>query len=191
MKSSTPSENKLVVLGGSSSTGIYTIHIARSLGWTILASCSGRNAEFVKGLGATEIVDYTTSPISVVDAVKKFSPHAIADCVGGTDCIGLAPQYVTIVGDKTSRSSMGGSALYLTHPRMVLRWLLGRSGLGNSYECILLDARKEWLEDTTKLDPEKDTIIDSVFEFEKAKKAFERLNTGHARGKIVVEIQQS
>ncbi|EXJ96127.1 hypothetical protein A1O1_01253 [Capronia coronata CBS 617.96] len=191
MKSSIPSENKLAVLGGSSSTGIYTIQIAKSLGWTVLASCSGRNVEYVKGMGATETVDYTTSPTAVVDAVKKFSPHAIADCVGGTDCIGLAPQYVTIVGDKTSRSSVGGSALYLTHPRMVLRWLLGRLGLGNSYECILLDARKEWLEETTKLDPEKDIVIDSVFDFGRAKEAFERLNTGHAKGKVVVEIRQS
>ncbi|KAL2417772.1 hypothetical protein ABEF95_010229 [Exophiala dermatitidis] len=191
MKSPVPSENKLVVLGGSSSTGIYTIQIAKSLGWSIPASCSGRNVEFVKGLGASEVVDYTTSPTAVVDAVKKFAPHAIADCVGGTDCIGLAPQYVTIVGDKTSRSSMGGSALYLTHPRMVARWLLGYVGLGKSYECILLDARKEWLEETTKLDPEKDVIIDSVFEFEKAKEAFERLNTGRARGKVVVEVRRS
>ena len=191
MKASTPWENKLVVLGGSSATGIYTVEIANSLGWTILASCSGRNADFVKGLGASQVVDYTTSPTAVVDAVKKFSPNAIADCVGGTECIGLAPQYVTIVGDKISRSSMGGPAIYLTHPRMLLRWLFGYLGLGSSYECVTLDARKEWLEETTKLNPESDIIIDSVFDFERAKEAFERLNTGRARGKVVVEIKDS
>lgn len=191
MKASTPADNKLVVLGGSSSTGIYIIEIARSLGWTILASCSSRNVDFVEGLGASEIVDYTTSPTAVVDAIKKFSPNAIADCVGGIDCIGLAPQYVTIVGDKTSRSTMGGSLLYFTSPRMVLRWLLGYVGIGNSYECIVLDQRKEWLEETLKLDPDKDIIIDSVFDFSRAKDAFERLDTGRARGKVVVEINSS
>ncbi|KAJ9606168.1 hypothetical protein H2200_009129 [Cladophialophora chaetospira] len=191
MKASAPSDNKLVVLGGSSATGIYTIQIAKSLGWTILSSCSGRNAEFVKGLGASQVVDYTTSPTAVVDAVTKFSPSAIADCVGGTECIGLAPQFVTIVGDKTSRDTMGGSALYLTHPRMVLRWLMGYLGLSNSYECIILDAKKEWLEETTKLDPGKDIIIDSVFDFDKTQDAYERLNTGRARGKVVVEIKGS
>jgi NADPH:quinone reductase-like Zn-dependent oxidoreductase len=191
MKSATPSENKLAVLGGSSATGIYTIAIAKSLGWTVLSSCSGRNADFVKDLGASEIVDYTIHPTAVVDAVQKFSPHAIADCVGGTDCIGLARQYVTIVGDKTSRSTMGGSALYLTHPRMVLRWLFGYMGLGNSYECILLDARKEWLEEATKLDPTKEIFIDSTFDFGRTKEAYERLNTGRARGKVVVEIRSA
>ena len=189
LKASTSSENKIVVLGGSSSTGIYTVQIAKSLGWTILSSCSGRNTEFVKGLGATEVVDYTTSPTAVVDAIKKFSPGAIIDCVGGTEAIGLAPQYVTIVGDKISRSSMGGSALYLTHPRMVLRWLLGYMGIAKSYECIILEAKKEWLEETTKLDPQKDVIIDSTFDFGRAKEAFERLNTSRARGKVVVEIE--
>ncbi|KIW94479.1 uncharacterized protein Z519_04455 [Cladophialophora bantiana CBS 173.52] len=191
MKSSTPSENKLVVLGGSSATGIYTVEIAKSLGWKVLASCSGRNAEFVKGLGASQIVDYTTSPTAVANAVKEFFPNAIADCVGGTECIGLAPQYVTIVGDKTSRAAMGGPMIYLTHPRMVFRWLCGYLGLGQSYECIMLDARKEWLAETTRLDPDEDIVIDSVFDFARTKEAYERLNTGRARGKVVVEIQHS
>lgn len=189
LKASTPSENKLVVLGGSSATGIYTIQIAKSLGWTVLSSCSNRNTDFVKSLGAAETVDYTTSSTAVVDAVKKFSPGAIIDCVGGTETIGLAPQYVTIVGDKTTRSSMGGSALYLTNPQMVLRWLLGYVGVTSSYECIILSGKPEWLEETTKLDPEKDVIIDSIFDFGRAKEAFERLNTGRARGKVVVDIR--
>lgn len=189
MKASTPSENKLVVLGGSSATGIYTVQIAKSMGWTVLASCSGRNTEFVQGLGASQLVDYTTSPTAVVDAVKKFTPQVIADCVGGTDCIGLAPLFVTIVGDKTSRSSIGGPLLYMTHPRMYIRWLLGYLGFANSYECIMLEPKKEWLEEATKLDPGRDIIVDSVFDFEKTKEAFERLNTSRARGKVVVEMK--
>jgi reticulon-4-interacting protein 1, mitochondrial len=180
--------SKLVVLGGSSATGIYTIQIAKKMGWTVLASCSGKNIDFVKNQGATEVVDYTTSPSAVVDAVRNFKPSAIADCVGGTDCIGLASQFVTIVGDKTSRATMGGSILYWTNPRMTLRWLMGYLGVGSSYECIILDAKAEWLEETTRLDPEKDVIIDSLFQFDKVKEAFERLDTGRARGKVVVEV---
>ena len=56
---------------------------------------------------------------------NSFQPGAIMDCVGGSECIGLADQYVSIVGDKTSRASLGGSALYLISPTMCLRWLLG------------------------------------------------------------------
>ena len=190
MQASSPADNRIVILGGSSSTGLYTVKIARERGWTILSSCSSRNADFVRSLGANEVVDYTSSPDAVTSAVKAFQPNAIIDCVGGTECIGLAPQYVTIVGDKTSRATMGGSFLYFTRPLMVWRWLLGRVGLGNSYECIILEQRKEWLEECTKLEGEDQIILDSVFDFGRVTDAFERLNTSRARGKVVVELKQ-
>jgi reticulon-4-interacting protein 1, mitochondrial len=190
LKQSNPADNKLVVLGGSSSTGLYTVRIAKERGWTVLSSCSSRNTDFVRSMGASQMVDYTSAPDAVTTAVSKFKPHAIIDCVGGTECIGLAPQYVTIVGDKTSRSTMGGSFLYYTRPWMVWRWLLGRIGFGHSYECIILDLNKDWLEECTKLKGEDQIIIDSTFDFSRVKEAYERLDTSRARGKVVVELKQ-
>ncbi|KAI8628520.1 alcohol dehydrogenase [Xylariaceae sp. FL1651] len=187
MKKAQPAENKLAVLGGSSATGIYTVQIARKRGWTVLSSCSGRNTEFVRSQGANEVVDYTAAPDAVKNAVADFKPDAIIDCVGGTDCIGLAPQYVTIVGDKTDRSSIGGSFLYLTKPRMLLRWFLGYLGLGKSYECIYLEQNPNWLREATEL-KDDEIIIDSVFSFDQVKEAYEKLNTGRARGKIAIEV---
>jgi reticulon-4-interacting protein 1, mitochondrial len=189
MKASNPADNKVVILGGSSATGLYTVRIARERGWTILSSCSSRNTDFVRSLGAHELVDYTSSPDAVVNATKAFKPHCIIDCVGGTETIGLAPQYITIVGDKTSRSTMGGSFLYLTTPRMVLRWFMGYMGWANSYECIILDARNDWLEECTKLEGEDEIVIDSTFSFGRVKEAYERLDTSRARGKVVVQIK--
>lgn len=182
------SANRVVVLGGSSATGIYTVKLAKRMGWTVLSSCSGRNTDFVRSLGADELVDYTRSADAVVSAVKTFKPDAIVDCVGGTDTIGLAPQYVTIVGDKTGRDTMGGAALYLTHPRMVLRWFLGYLGVGRSYECINLDNSAGFLREVSRLQPE-DVVVDSVFEFDRVKDAFERLDTGRCRGKVVVNME--
>ncbi|KAL1297648.1 hypothetical protein AAFC00_006204 [Neodothiora populina] len=102
---------RIAVLGGSSSTGMYAVHLAAARGWDILTTCSGRNADFVRSMGASTVVDYMNT--SVPDAVKKYAPDAVVDCVGGTECLELASRYVTIVGDKTSRASMGGSAIYL------------------------------------------------------------------------------
>jgi reticulon-4-interacting protein 1, mitochondrial len=182
-------DRRIVVLGGSSGTGIYSVRLAKKRGWTVLSTCSSRNVDFVKGLGSDEVVDYTTSPNAVVDAVRAFKPGAIIDCVGGTDCIGLAPQYVTVVGDKTSRASLGGSTLYWTHPRMLARWAMGYLGLLTSYECITFEAKKEWLEECTQLEGDGQIIIDSTFDFDSAKDAYERLNTGRARGKVVVNVK--
>lgn len=36
------------------------MQLAKARGLWVAATCSGRNADFVKGLGADEVVDYTT-----------------------------------------------------------------------------------------------------------------------------------
>ena len=180
---------KVVVLGGSSATGMYTVHLAASRGWTVLSTCSGRNTEFVSSLGASKVVDYTK--YNVGDAVRDFAPAAIIDCVGGTECLGIAPRYVTIVGDKTSRSTMGGSLLYLTSPRMVLRKVLGMLGWGEHYDCIILAQNKDFLQEAVDSLPKEKIAVDSTFSFEQVKEAFARLDTGRARGKVVVEVDKS
>lgn len=179
-------QRRVAVLGGSSATGMYMIYLARQRGWEVLTSCSSRNADFVRHRGACEVVDYTRGHGVVADAVKNFKPDAIMDCVGGSECIGLAAQYVSIVGDKTSRASLGGSALYLTSPTMWLRWFLGYIGVGRSYECISLETKADWLEKVANLQAD-DVIVDSTFGFLEAEEAFAKLDTAKARGKIVVE----
>lgn len=176
---------RIAVLGGSSSSGMYAVHIASQRGWTVIASCSGRNADFVRSMGASDVIDYTTT--SVPERVRAFAPDAIIDCVGGTECLGIAKRYVTIVGDKTNRLSMGGRNIYFWNPQMLLRALLGRIGLGRSYTCINLLFKYPFLEEILRLPKEK-IIIDSTFDFDHVREAFERLNTGRTRGKVVIRV---
>lgn len=178
---------KVAILGGSSSTGMYAVHLAAARGWDVLSTCSSRNSEFVKSMGANTVVDYAST--SVPEAVKKFAPDAIIDCVGVVECLDLAKRYVTIVGDKTSRASMGGAAIYLWYPRMLARMLMGRWGLsGLKYDCVNLEFNKQWLEETLEL-PHDKIQIDSTWKFEQVKEAFERLNISRARGKVIVTIE--
>ena len=48
--------------------------------------------------------------------------------------------------------------------------------------------QKEHLHEEVDMLPAEKIVVDSTFAFEDVKKAFERLNTGRARGKVVVEI---
>ncbi|KAM5378126.1 hypothetical protein ACJZ2D_004584 [Fusarium nematophilum] len=181
-----PGKGKLVFLGGSSSVGMLVVRVAKQRDWAVLASCSSRNRDFVLKMGASEVVDYTRD--SVPQAVSEFYPDAIVDCVGGTECLGLANQcYVTTVGDKTSRASLGGSLLYFTNPRMLLRWAWGWMGLGTRYDCINLEPRADYLEEGMKM--EQDMVkVDGVFNFNDVKAAFERLNSAKTRGKVIVKL---
>jgi len=52
----------------------------------------------------------------------------------------------------------------------------------------MLDQKKEYLHEAVDMLPAEKIVVDSTFAFEDVKKAFERLNTGRARGKVAVEI---
>ncbi|CRG88420.1 hypothetical protein PISL3812_05450 [Talaromyces islandicus] len=182
----TQENQKVAILGGSTGVGIYLIHLAKQQGWEVLATCSAGNEELVKGLGADSTADYTSQ--NVREETTKFQPDAIIDCVGGTECIGVArKRYVTIIGDKTDRNVMGGPSSYFHGPWQALRWVKGFLGLGERYDVVELGISTEHLLEASKLEAEK-IIIDSVFPFSEVKSAFERLETGRARGKIIIEI---
>lgn len=70
---------------------------------------------------------------------------------------------------------------------MLLRALLGKIGLGHSYTCINIEFNSLFLEEILNL-PKDKIIIESIFEFDQVKEAFDRLNTGRTRGKLVVKI---
>ncbi|KAK6827793.1 hypothetical protein PG987_011134 [Apiospora arundinis] len=178
-------KGKIAILSGSSSCGIYAVHIAKQRGWEVAATCSGRNAEHVRSMGADTVIDYTATEVS--EQVKAFAPDVILDFVGGIECLGLAKRYVTVCGDKTSRTSIGGKVIYLWNPQMVIRALLGRLGLGSSYTCINLEVNHPNLEGALRLPKEK-IFIDSTYSFDEVREAFDRLNSSRARGKIIVRV---
>lgn len=187
---------RIAVLGGSSATGMYTIMLAKKRGWKVITTSSAKNKNFVTStLGADEHVDYT-SVSNVRSAIQAFEPDAVIDCVGGTESIGLpsSKRYITIVGDKTSRTKMGGPATYYNFlswhtPFQWIRWARGQAGLGESYDVVILEMKKEWLEEAKETLVPEQIYIDSEFAFDDALKAFERLNTGRARGKVVINVR--
>lgn len=183
-----PSKNAtIVVLGGASASGMLALHLAKRCDWKVIASCSGRSAELARSFGADEIIDYTTEDVPA--AVKAAKADSIIDCVGGTSCVGLAGRYVTIVGDKTSRLSMGGRNTYFWNPQQVVRALRGKLGLGLSYSAINLEFNKAWLREVEGLELDK-VVIDSTFDFEDVREGFERVTSGKAKGKVVITFNK-
>lgn len=186
-------EKRVVVLGGSSAVGIYTIILAKKLGWKVLSTSSSRNKEFLQNeLKVDQHVNYTSDDVRA--KATAFKPQAVIDCVGGTECIGIPGnlRYISIVGDKTGRGTMGGPYTYYdwSAPAYLIsqwvRWAKGCVGLGESYDVVILDPKREWLEESTTTISPDSIFIDSVFPFEKAKEAFQRLDTGRAKGKVVI-----
>ncbi|CEP60791.1 zinc-binding alcohol dehydrogenase family protein LALA0_S01e19042g [Lachancea lanzarotensis] len=79
-------EKSLIIWGGSSSVGIFTIQLARNLGIfkNIIAVSSLKYEHYLKELGATAVVDRTLAPGELIQTVKDICPTGI-DC--GVDVI--------------------------------------------------------------------------------------------------------
>jgi len=66
--------------------------------------------------------------------------------------------YVTIVGDKVSRTVMGGPQTYLSYPSQVLRFLYGLV-FGPRYANIMLQKKPAWLEKAAQMAQEGMTQV--------------------------------
>ena len=71
---------RILVYGASGSVGMYAVQLARYFGAEVTGVCSTRNLELVQSLGASKVIDYTTTELEtgaerfdvVFDAVGKL-----------------------------------------------------------------------------------------------------------------------
>ena len=78
------SGQRVLITGAAGGVGHFAVQIAKHLGAHVVAICSARNADFVRSLGANEVVDYAKGRDNVVintdyDAMGSYV--AAADCV--------------------------------------------------------------------------------------------------------------
>lgn len=115
LSSSTEQESGMLVWGASSSTGTAAVQLAKQLGFKVFATASPQNHEYVKSLGASEVVDYRDA--EVVAKLAQLAKEAGTPLRYGFDAIseGGSP----LLSAKTlvaSAGGEGGKKLALTAP---------------------------------------------------------------------------
>jgi len=182
------SGDKVFINGGSGGVGSFAVQIAKILGCHVTTSCSSGNVQLVKDLGADEVIDYKTQDL--VGELKRngLVYDHVFDTVGQPgsllkDSEGfLKPEgkFIQVGGGMTFASI--SSMLYKLFVPVVL-------GGANRYfkflTCMNNPKDMEQLAAWTAEGKLK-IIVDSVYPYEEASRAFEKLKTGRARGKVIV-----
>lgn len=185
--------DKVFINGGSGGTGVLAIQIAKALGYEVTASCSAANVELCKSLGADEVLDYQSADI--VKQLQKGGQvfNLVLDNVGSPANLYKA-SHTFLVPNGTFVQIGGGmslSAITQLASSMMRPAFLG--GGKRKYVFVTAKANTTDFEQLVAWMKEGKirAVIDSTFEFNEAPKAFERLKTGRARGKIVVHVKES
>lgn len=181
--------DRVFINGGSGGTGTFGIQIAKKAGCYVATTCSTPNVELCKSLGADLVVDYKKG--SVIEALKasgvKFD--LVVDNVGNFDLywkshLFTSPKAAFVMAAGTPSLSFMYNTMKV---RLWPRWLGGGK---RSYSGFFAEARADELERIAQwmAEGEVKAVIDSKWAFEDAVKAFEKLKTGRARGKVVIDV---
>ncbi len=175
---------KVLVNGASGGVGTFAVQIAKSFGARVTGVCSTRNLELVRAIGADQVVDYTEEDftqngqaydlifdtignLSMADAMRALSPNGIC-FVAGYTTMPHALQLM-IIGPRVSKRGSKKIGLMSAVPE-------------NQKDLLIL---KELLE-TGKIVP----VIDQCYPLSETGKAVRYLETGRARGKVVIRVDQ-
>ncbi|KAG8848861.1 hypothetical protein FRB96_000993 [Tulasnella sp. 330] len=187
--------------GGSSGVGSIAVQIAKAYGCTVTASCSGRNMAFVKNLGADKVIDYTISPPHELFVKNPPSPlfDVIFDAVATTtwlfvNCASyLKPDGIFVDTGANSGAHLswsrtpwliaGAAQVYL-----LPSWLGGTNRKHASCNDRPDGRAVPELEKLVEAGKVKG-VVDSTHAFGDTLKAYEKLMTGHAAGKVIVKVE--
>lgn len=163
---------KILIHGGGGGIGSVAIQLAKDLGAYVATTARGSEADYVKSLGADEVIDYETQDFSQI--IKDYD--AVFDTVGGETNL-------------KSYSVLKEAGALVSMAAQPDEELVAKNKIKYTYQFTQVTTDKlnkiAELVDGGKLK----VNVDKVFPLDQAAEALEYLKTGHPRGKVVIQIK--
>ncbi len=165
---------KILIHGGAGGIGSIAIQLARHLGAYVTSTAGAKDVQYVKELGADEVIDYKNQ--SFEDILHSYD--AVYDTVGGE----------TYVRSFRVLKRGGIIVSMLEQPDPDLMEKYGVNAIGQ-----FTQVNRERLSRLAEL-VDKRVIkvhVERTFHLEQAGEALEYQQNGHPRGKVVLEIREN
>jgi NADPH:quinone reductase-like Zn-dependent oxidoreductase len=180
---------KVLINGASGGVGTFAVQLAKMMGAEVTGVCSGRNVELVRSLGADHVIDYTKEDYTkngqrydvMLDNVVN---HSFSENIGV-----LNPQgkYVMIGGGGPGDQGFIGPLILPIKSALLKRFVTQEVGF------MLADVTKNdltYLADLVQTGKLK-VVIDKTYPLSQLPDAMRYLETGRARGKVVITVGDS
>jgi len=187
---------KVFIQAGSGGVGTFAIQLAKYLGATVATTTSTANIDLVKSLGADIIIDYKKDDFETI--LKDYD-------------VVLNSQDAKTLEKSLKVLKPGGKVISISGPpdpefgqainangflKILLKFLSAgirkkAKRLGVNFSFLFMRAEGEQLSQITKLIESGiiKPVMDKVFPFEQTNEAMAYVETGRAKGKVVVKIK--
>jgi NADPH:quinone reductase-like Zn-dependent oxidoreductase len=177
---------KVLINGASGGVGTFAVQVAKSYGADVTGVSSTRNLEMVRSLGADHVVDYTKE-----DFTKGEQRYDIViDCVGNRQLFDIKrvmqPKgiYVLIGGGGPDEGNWIGPLMGFIKASLLSPFVSQDMGtLMAELNPKDLDVLGDLMR-SGKVAP----VIDRHYKLSEAAEAIKYLEAGHARGKVILDI---
>lgn len=188
--------SRVFIPGGAGGVGTFAIQLAKWLDAEVTTTASPRGRALVERLGADVVIDYTTHDFGdhvrgMDGAFDLIGGQTLAKSFGAVKRGGTVVSIAGMPEPMTARNDLGrGAAL------AALFWIAS-FGLrakarkhGVIYRYLFMHPSGSELAELAQLIEDKtlEPVIDRVFPFGEIAQAFEYLESGHAKGKVVVRM---
>lgn len=161
---------RVLIHGGAGGVGVFAVQLAHGRRAHVIATASTHNADFVRSLGADEVVDYQTTPFEGV----ARNIDLVFDAVGGQTLdrswgvLRSAGRLVTIAAQSEA----------MNEPRVRHAFFIVEANQRQLTEiCRLVDSG------TLR------AVVETVFGLDQAREAYARAKRGGMRGKVVLRVE--
>ena len=179
---------KVLINGASGGVGTFAVQIAKSLGADVTGVCSTRNVDLVRSLGADHVIDYTKEDFAKgterYDAILDNVPnHTLSEC---RRVLSPKGKYVLIGGGGPNDSRWIGPFGRIIKTMVLSPFISQKMGM------MLAEIRQD---DLTKMSDlmqagKVTPVIDRTYPLSQIREAMKYLEAGHARGKVILTVEQ-
>jgi NADPH:quinone reductase-like Zn-dependent oxidoreductase len=177
--------HKVLIIGASGGVGTFAVQIAKVLGAEVTGVCSGGNAELVRSLGADHVIDYTTQEDFTQGGPRYDVVFQLAGTASPSVCRRALKPKGTLVGSSGEPSGRFFGPLGRAIKGRLLSPLVSQTLLSFTVQPNTADLeRLKELIETNEVAP----VIDRRYPLAEVPEALAYLETGRARGKVVIGL---
>lgn len=167
--------DRVLIHGGAGGVGNYAIQIARNIGCYVITTASASDTDFVKSLGADEVIDYKTQKFEEIISDIDF----ILDTIGGENFVRslkvLKPE---------------GTIVLISTPNIEETNKVAKEQHVKNYKLMMMHSDGEDMRHIAEMlaNGSLKVHVDKTFRFDEIPEAQNQLENGKVRGKIVITL---